>query len=122
MSGSVLIISLNNVKFRAYHGLYPQEREKGNDFVVNAKVYYRPGTGTITDLSDTIDYAVLFQLVSDIMQRPVDLLETLVQEIALAFHHRYPQIHQAEISIEKMNPPIDAFEGSTMVTWVRVFE
>jgi dihydroneopterin aldolase len=52
MSG-LLTISLNNVRFRAYHGVYPEERQKGNDFVVNMQVSYVPNTGTIVSLSDT---------------------------------------------------------------------
>ena len=60
----LLTISLNNVRFRAYHGLYPEERQKGNDFVVNMQVSYIPKSGTILSLEDTIDYASLFEIIN----------------------------------------------------------
>ena len=61
---NLLTISLNNVRFRAYHGVYPEERQKGNDFVVNMQVSYVPGAGTIISLDDTIDYAALFEIIN----------------------------------------------------------
>lgn len=112
-----LTISLNNVKFRAYHGLYPEERQKGNDFVVNMQVVYEPSTKEIIALEETIDYASLFGIINTTMQEPVDLLETLVQKIAHAVKKNFPQTKEINVSVEKLNPPIDNFEGSAMVAY-----
>jgi len=112
-----LSISLNNVRFRAYHGLHPEERQKGNDFVVNMEVGYIPRDGIISSLDDTIDYADLFAIINSTMQRPVDLLETLVQTIAHAAHQKFPQIKEVVVSVEKLNPPIDKFSGSACVSY-----
>lgn len=113
----VLTISLNNVRFRAYHGLYPEERQKGNDFVVNMQVMYMPQQEVITELDQTINYATLFEIINSVMQKPVDLLETLVQTIAKAVHTQFPQIKEVNVSVEKLNPPIDNFTGSTEVSY-----
>lgn len=115
--GDLLTISLNNVRFRAYHGLYPEERQKGNDFVVNMQVSYPSPAGTITALEETIDYAALFEIINAAMQQPVDLLETLIQTISHNVHRQYPQINEVIVSIEKLNPPIDRFTGSAAVTY-----
>ena len=101
---NLLTISLNNVRFRAYHGLYPEERQKGNDFVVNLQVGYVPKAGTIASLEDTIDYAVLFDIINITMQKPVDLLETLVQSIAQAVHLEFPYVTEIAVSVEKTKP------------------
>ena len=114
---SLLTISLNNVRFRAYHGVYPEERQKGNDFVVNMRVSYLPKTGTIVSLEDTIDYSSLFEIINNIMQQPVDLLETLVQQIAQAVHTKFSEVNEVTVSVEKLNPPIDKFSGSAEVTY-----
>lgn len=114
---NLLTISLNNVRFRAYHGLHPEERQKGNDFVVNMQVGYVPQSGTILSLEDTIDYATLFDIINVTMQKPVDLLETLVQTIAHAVHDQFPQVIQINVSVEKLNPPIDKFTGSAAVSY-----
>lgn len=117
----LLTISLNNVRFRAFHGIHPEERQKGNDFVVNLQVSYQPYTGMITSLDDTIDYAILFDIINTTMQQPVDLLETLVQHIAHAAHQRFPQIKEITVSVEKLNPPIDQFSGTAAVKYSKQF-
>ena len=118
---NLLTISLNNVRFRAYHGLYPEERQKGNDFVVNMQVSYLPKSGSIASLDDTIDYGTLFNIMNSIMQQPVDLLETLVQEIAHAVHQKFSQVKEITVSVEKLNPPIDKFIGSAAVSYKAAF-
>ena len=113
----LLTISLNNVRFRAYHGLHPEERQKGNDFVVNMQVSFMPVSGTILSLEDTIDYAVLFEIINATMQQPVDLLETLVQTIAHNISKRFPQVKKIDVSVEKLNPPIDKFSGTAALKY-----
>jgi dihydroneopterin aldolase len=51
------------------------------------------------------------------MQRPVDLLETLVQTIAHAVHQQFPHVNEVTVSVEKLNPPIDKFSGSAAVSF-----
>lgn len=115
-----LHIYIRNCRFRAFHGLYPEERQKGNDFVVNLEVAYSPDSGMITALEQTIDYASLFGLVDKAMQEPVDLLETLAQKMATDIERAYPQVKAISIEIEKLNPPIDQFTGSAAVKLVRL--
>lgn len=117
----LLTISLHNVRFRAYHGLYPEEREKGNDFEVSLELSYSPVSGMITSLDDTIDYSVVFEMVNTVMQQPVDLLETLVQTIAAAVHLRFPHVHGITVSVTKLNPPIDGFSGNVAVKYAVVY-
>ena len=117
----LITITLNNVRFRAFHGVYPDERKKGNDFVVNMEVCYKPGSGTIHSLDDTIDYSKLFEIINTAMQHPVDLLETLVQTIAHNAYMQFPQIKKVEVSVEKLNPPIDKFTGSAAVSYKKEF-
>ncbi|MEO7924581.1 MAG: dihydroneopterin aldolase [Chitinophagaceae bacterium] len=117
----LLTISLNNVRFRAYHGLHPEERQKGNDFVVNMQVRFPPVSGTVISLEDTIDYAVLFEIINSTMQQPVDLLETLVQTITNKVSLKFPQVKKIDVSVEKLNPPIDKFSGSAEVKYSKDF-
>jgi dihydroneopterin aldolase len=117
----LLTISLNNVRFRAFHGVHPEERQKGNDFVVNMQIEYLPKSGTIISLDDTIDYASLFDIINTTMQKPVDLLETLVQTIANGVHQQFPQVKAITVSVEKLNPPIDKFSGSVEVKYTKKY-
>jgi dihydroneopterin aldolase len=88
---------------------------------VNLQVSYVPKSGTITSLDDTIDYALLFEIVNATMQQPVDLLETVAQSITHHIHQQYPQIKEVNVSIEKLNPPIDKFSGSVAVKYSKKF-
>src|SRR5258705_409297 len=118
---NLLTISLNNVRFRAYHGIHPDERQKGNDFVVNMTVCYITGQKTILALDDTIDYVVLFDIINTTMQQPVDLLETLAQTIANNVHRQFPQVKQVTVGVEKLNPPIDKFSGTAGVKHIKYY-
>jgi len=81
MAGS-MTIELKQLRFFGHHGLYKEERKTGNEFEVNVSVSYIPGSELITELSSTINYAVLFETVRKRMKQPTDLLETLVMQIA----------------------------------------
>jgi len=114
----LITIRLNNVRFRAYHGLFEEERQKGNDFVVNIKLSFPAPPLPITEISQTIDYAEVYEIVKRIMQQPVDLLETLVQTMAFAIAEKFPILLEVFASVEKLNPPIDHFIGSTIVEYL----
>jgi 7,8-dihydroneopterin aldolase/epimerase/oxygenase len=117
----LLTISLSNVRFRAFHGVHPEERKKGNDFVVNMQVHYIPKSETIISLDDTIDYAILFEIINTTMQNPVDLLETIAQTIANNVHQQFPQVKKVTVAVEKLNPPIDKFSGTVGVKYTKEY-
>lgn len=111
----IFTISLQHVHFRAYHGLYPQERVEGNDFIINLAAKYTTANPQIVSLDDTVDYGALYGIVQEVMARPVDLLETVVQQIAQLILTQYPQVLEVRVSLEKTKPPIADFNGSAVV-------
>ena len=57
-------IYLHDVSFHAFHGVLPQERAVGADFVVNLRVGYDVTKAMETDdVADTLNYAQLYELV-----------------------------------------------------------
>jgi 7,8-dihydroneopterin aldolase/epimerase/oxygenase len=119
---SILTISLTNLRFFAYHGLYEEEKKTGNQFDLELFVSYIPPSGTITDISDTINYVSLYELLKKEMQQPRGLLETLAMEIADKIHHDFPMIKRIELSVVKTQPPIAQFAGKVGVKYVKEFE
>lgn len=117
----LLTISLHNVRFRAFHGLYPEERQKGNDFVVNMDVSYPAPGHVITGLAETIDYARLFSIMNTVMENPVDLLETVAQVIGRQVKQAYPQVVRVKVEVQKLQPPIDQFSGVAQVCYEASF-
>lgn len=117
----MISIELNKLRFFAYHGLYDEEKEKGNEFEVNLTVIYKPVKKKIRSIAETINYVTLYELVKSEMNNPRELLETLAQEITAKIQNQFPSIKEIEISITKLNPPIPDFIGSVGVRYKRQF-
>ena len=113
----MITIELNDLEFYAYHGVYEEEKEKGNTFIVNLSV-----TGEFDkaiqedDLTGTIDYEDLFSLVQKEMGIPSNLLENVVGRIRTSIKEQFPDIKSIAISLEKLNPPIGGNLKSTRIT------
>ena len=118
---STLTIAVTNLHFFAHHGLYEEELLTGNEFVVNVYVSYEPAVNLITHLRDTINYAELYALIREEMQKNRKLLETLAMELAELIHQRFPAVLKADIEITKLKAPINQFTGNVGVRYVREF-
>ena len=102
-------IYLKNVRFHAYHGVLQQERIVGNDYVVNLVVDYDFTSAMETDeLSPTINYAELYEIIKEEMAIPSKLLEHVVGRIGKRVFSEYSAIRQIQLAITKENPPFGA--------------
>jgi dihydroneopterin aldolase len=118
---ALLTISLDRLRFFAFHGLYHEERKTGNHFELSLSVAWQPASGTITGISDTINYASLYELLKIEMKRPRDLLETFAMETVEKIHMSFPLAHVITLAITKLQPPIAGLEGTTTVTFTKEF-
>lgn len=111
-------ISLNNLIFYSFHGVYEEERITGNEFRVNLKITI-PGKNQESDeLSTTVSYADLYNIVEEEMRIPRKLLETVVYEISKKIKEKFHNVSSGRISIEKLHPPIPGMIGSASVALV----
>ncbi|MDZ4795169.1 MAG: dihydroneopterin aldolase [Bacteroidota bacterium] len=117
----LMTIELKGLHFFAFHGIYAEERKTGNKFEVNLVVSYLPAAGIITDISDTVNYVRLYDLMKAEMQEPRELLETFVMEVTELIHLSFPHIKKIEIAITKLHPPIPVFTGTVGVKYSRDF-
>ena len=102
-------ISLRNVRFHAFHGVMPQERRVGGDFLVNLRVGYPLEKAMQSDeVGDTLNYAVLYEVVQAEMMKPSNLLEHLAGRITDAIMRRFPQVTSIDLELMKQNPPMGA--------------
>ncbi len=115
----MLYIFLKDVRLKAFHGVYEEERVLGGDFVVNLEVQYLPELRIIIELEDTLNYEALFQMVQQRMAQPTALLEQIVMELTAQIMEKYPQIRFCRLHIEKCNPPIEGLRGSVCVAFER---
>ena len=110
-------IQLQKVKFYGYHGLHEGEEITGGEFEVSLTTSYIPIHIPIKKIEETLDYTSLLHIIKQKMQKPVHLLETLATEIASEIIAKFSIVTTVEISISKLHPPIENFEGSVGVSF-----
>lgn len=102
-------IVLQDLRFHAYHGVLPQERLTGNDYVVNLRIGYDIGDAMLSDdVNDTLNYAEVYQLVSQEMAVPSGLIEHVAGRIGDRLFRLFQKIEKVELKIIKQNPPMGA--------------
>lgn len=100
-------ITLRGLRAQGFHGVLPQERARGQLFVVDVALGLdtRPAAAA-DDLAKTVHYGVVAEEVSAVVAgEPCDLLETLAQRIAdrcLA----HESVREAEVTVHKPQAPI----------------
>lgn len=110
-------ISLNKLRFHAFHGVMEQERRVGNDFEVSLTVEYPFEKAMESDdLCDTLNYAELYDVIAAEMRQPSDLLEHVAGRIISAVRSRFPLIVGGELTVAKLTPPFKAEMQSVAVT------
>lgn len=102
-------ITINGLRFHAYHGVLPQERLTGNDYLINLRVRYSIEKAMHTDsVEDTLNYATVYEVVSSEMKIPSNLLEHVAGRIGTHLLDMFPEIKDIDLSITKLNPPMGA--------------
>lgn len=102
-------IYLDNVRFHAYHGVLEQERKTGGDFLVSLRVGFPIEKAMRSDdVSDTLNYAALYEMVKKEITVPSKLLENVAYRICKKMTETYPEIESVELKITKKNPPMGA--------------
>ena len=114
-------VSLEGLRFHANHGVLPQERVVGGDFMVSVTVDYDfSAVLSSDDVKDTLNYAELYQIINKEMQTPSCLLEHVAGRIGERILSAFPQALSVGIEITKRNPPMGAdCDGATVFVRVR---
>lgn len=114
------VIHLSGVEVFAHHGVFPEEREHGQIFVVDLDVEYdaRPAARS-DDVLDTINYAQLAEAVHNaVASDPVNLLETLAHRILVQVFS-FPTATHARVTIHKPNAPMPVTLAGVSITVAR---
>ena len=101
------IISIENMKFYAYHGCFEEERVIGTSFSVSIWLETDTQKAEITDeVSDTVDYSQVYALIKEQMSIPSHLLEHVGRRIINAVKEKFKEITEVKLKISKLNPPV----------------
>ncbi|MHA8066446.1 dihydroneopterin aldolase [Aquirufa sp. ROCK2-A2] len=109
-------VKLKDVRFYAYHGYFPEERILGNWFILNLEVLVLNSQAIDDKLNQTLDYGTLYAICKQVMNHPVDLLETVLEAILEKLKHTSSQIKQIKLSLVKENPPLGLSAGSSSIS------
>lgn len=102
-------ISMEGLRFHAYHGVMPQEQAVGSFFTVDVRLTLPLERAAITDdLADTVSYATVHEIIKHEMSIPSRLLEHVCRRIASALGTAFPQVETITINLSKENPPMGA--------------
>ena len=124
-----MTVRLDNCRFYAYHGILPQERTAGNEFEVSVEVDYNVIRLNDDNISTTISYADIYDIVRQEMECPRNLLESVAASITekILFlaeksdDRLSARLTQTRVQITKITPPIQGINGSASVKLTRIY-
>lgn len=110
-------ISLEGMEFYAHHGHYDDEQERGNKFVVDLHFETDSTKAATTDeLSETVSYEEVYEIVKEQMAVRSKLLENVAQRIVDALKAKFTEITALELKLSKLNPPLKGIVQKVSVT------
>lgn len=103
------IIRIDNLEVYAYHGVYDEEKEKGQYFYVNAELYTNTRkAGMNDDLDASTNYGTVCDFIHDFMTKHTyDLIETVAEQLAQALLLEFKLVKSVLLEIRKPHAPIE---------------
>jgi len=101
------VIEIEGMHFHAYHGCFEQEQIIGTKFTVD--LYFETDTSAaekFDDLSATVDYQSVYNLVKEEMGINSKLLEHVGRRILDRLFVDFPAVENATLTVSKLNPPL----------------
>jgi dihydroneopterin aldolase len=113
-------VAVRGITARGFHGVFDVERREGQTFVVDVVLGVDTRQAAATDdLADTTDYsAVAVAVVALVEGEPVDLIETLAEQIAAACLG-FDGVRAVEVTVHKPEAPVGVTFADVTVTIVR---
>jgi len=110
-------IIARDIRVFAYHGVSPQEKREGQEFLIDIEIELPAGAeADDDDLSSTVDYAVVVDEVASLSTRErYDLIETLASRI-VDYLLSLPGVARASATVKKPRAPLAVTVGWVGVT------
>ena len=103
-------ILVRNLKIFAYHGVNPEEKQDGQNFLLDIDAYVDISVPCVTDsVDDTVSYAkIIKETVKIFTSQKDDLLERAAQRVADGLFESFEKIQSLRILLKKPEAPIKA--------------
>ena len=111
------LITLTGLRVRGFHGVFPEERRDGQDFVVDVVLSLDVAAAAAADdLALTVHYGELAERLAAVVEgEPVDLLETLATRLADVCLAQ-SRVTACEVTVHKPSAPIARAFADVSVT------
>ena len=111
------VIAVSGIKLYAFHGCMEEEEKIGSDYEVDVVLESDLSEAAKNDdLTQTVDYVAVNKIVTEEMAIRSKLLEHVAQRIIAKLADNHPEIVFMEVSVAKLNPPIDGNVDRVVVT------
>lgn len=111
-------IRLKGISFYAHHGYYTHERTRGNNFTIDVMVETDIEQAALhDDLHSTVNYEIIYQICSHVMEHPCKLIETVAYRIAHEIRKSFPHLGKIEVTIYKLKPELGGPVESAVVVY-----
>ena len=103
-------IFIEGLRIFAYHGVFPQEKREGQEFVLDITLQLDLTRAGETDaLTDTLNYAEAVAVATEAMTAAsYDLIERAAAQVAAALLDRFPSLQEVTVRLSKPHAPVDA--------------
>lgn len=98
---------ISGIRIHAPVGWYEEERDKGNDFLIDIS-YSAPYSvaAASDDLSDAVDYARICRTVEEVFRKKCRLIEQIAHELVYTLESNFPHISHIKVRVTKLNPSV----------------
>ena len=116
-------IRLNDMRFYAYHGVFPEEKKLGQRFEIDLEIGCDLSkAGHNDDLKNSIDYAQVYSIVRACVEnKQFSLLEALAEHIAKTILKHWKP-NSLTLRIRKSSPPVPGNLGNVEIEINRSYE
>jgi 7,8-dihydroneopterin aldolase/epimerase/oxygenase len=114
-------ISVNQMTFFGYHGVFSEETKLGQRFIVDLDVYCDlQQAGVTDDLNYSVNYAELYFLCREIVEgKPYKLIEAVAEAIAGNILSKFEKVKEVRVRVIKPDPPIPGYYQGVSVEITR---
>ena len=102
-------VFVKNIRLHAFHGVMPQERITGNDYLVSVSADCPLAAAAESDsVDDTLNYAHIYNIVKEEMALQSNLVEHVAGRIGRRVLAEFPLADNVRVEVVKLNPPMGA--------------
>ena len=103
-------IIIKGLKLFAYHGVNPEEKVDGQNFILDITAQLDATKAKLSDnVDDTVSYAKIIKTATAVFTaQSYDLIEAAANKVGMEIMKTYPQLQSVTVLLKKPEAPIKA--------------